>query len=826
MDSFKTLQTEISAALKPTTRSAAAIGKADIPFQRSLNPEAGTQLDAQNARLLHLAQRLLQNAAASSDAVGPKLPDVEAIDANWRGVVDVIDSLLEKADTSLDEYTGVVKRLSPASEQVRDSKTHTPSTAHSLTHLQTAVKPRPNIADRKIIPKPQLQFEHVPTNDETGGFRPLITSKPHAKIPLEECLKTFKDKRGREQYGNFALSSVHANLLHRYPHPYQTEIEEYEYPANVSTYAEPQQYKPFESTTATFVDTPEALATMLSELKTAKEIAVDLEHHDNRSYIGMVSLMQISTRDKDWIVDTLKPWRRKLECLNEVFADPAILKVLHGAYMDIMWLQRDLGLYIVGLFDTYHAARALGYPGASLAYLLERHVKFTAQKQYQLADWRIRPLSPELFEYARADTHFLLYIYDNMRNELVQKSDFSNPDKNKVQDVLQKSKETALQRYEHPVYDSETGLGSGGWYKLISRTPVQFSREQFAVFRSVHKWRDELGRKEDESPLFIMPNHAVFSVARAMPADKAALFNAIQHVSHIIRAHADELVRVVVEAKEQGLNGPELHTTLQTIDDMLKEERAGSPNASETVQKATESVAHALPLIRNIHTSAARAPGSEFWGKLWKKDQASQQKQQLSALDIDLALPLPPLTAQVFADANGPTATTPKEEKPKHTFVPKEERPAEDTRTDTFVVKHLGGGKKRKRGDAQEEQASSTQHLDPMTRDEIMLDAPEESPEATQAREKAARKAARKQKKKDEAAAQAAARNGDEAAFDYANAKSVLHAEDEDSKTKKKDKKDKKKKGGFTAFAGMTDAPKGLPRAQKEVAGRSKTFKS
>jgi exosome complex exonuclease RRP6 len=129
---------------------------------------------------------------------------------------------------------------------------------------------------------------------------------------------------------------------------------------------------------------------MVEELKKAKEIAVDLEHHDNRSYIGIVSLMQISTRDKDWIVDTLKPWRRKLEALNVVFADPHILKVLHGAYMDIIWLQRDLGLYIVGLFDTYHAARSLGYPGASLAYLLERHVNFKAQKQYQVADWRTR----------------------------------------------------------------------------------------------------------------------------------------------------------------------------------------------------------------------------------------------------------------------------------------------------------------------------------------------------------------------------------------------------------------------------------------------------
>lgn len=118
MDSFKSLQDSISAALVSTTRSATRISSADIPFQRSLNPEVGTALDAQNVRLLHLAQRLLENAAASSDATGPKLPDAEAIDSNWRGVVDVIDSLLEKADTSLDEFTGVVKRVSPSGEQV------------------------------------------------------------------------------------------------------------------------------------------------------------------------------------------------------------------------------------------------------------------------------------------------------------------------------------------------------------------------------------------------------------------------------------------------------------------------------------------------------------------------------------------------------------------------------------------------------------------------------------------------------------------------------------------------------------------------------------
>jgi len=129
---------------------------------------------------------------------------------------------------------------------------------------------------------------------------------------------------------------------------------------------------------------------MLEELKKATEIAIDLEHHDFRSYAGLLSLMQISTREKDWIVDTLVPWRHKLEVLNEVFADPKILKVLHGAFMDIIWLQRDLGLYVVGLFDTHHASDVLLYSGRSLAFLLKKFVDFDADKKYQLADWRIR----------------------------------------------------------------------------------------------------------------------------------------------------------------------------------------------------------------------------------------------------------------------------------------------------------------------------------------------------------------------------------------------------------------------------------------------------
>ena len=131
-----------------------------------------------------------------------------------------------------------------------------------------------------------------------------------------------------------------------------------------------------EDTQATWVDTKDTFQSMLSKLRKATEIAVDLEHHGYRSYSGFLCLMQISDREEDWIIDLLAV-RDEVESINEVFTNPAIVKVLfylypsfltsnclfqvfHGAESDIVWLQQDFNIYIVNLFDTFHASKLLG----------------------------------------------------------------------------------------------------------------------------------------------------------------------------------------------------------------------------------------------------------------------------------------------------------------------------------------------------------------------------------------------------------------------------------------------------------------------------------
>ena len=100
---------------------------------------------------------------------------------------------------------------------------------------------------------------------------------------------------------------------------------------------EPHKYASMEDTKFTFVNTEATLDYLVLTLSKVTEIAIDLEHHSFRTYLGITCLMQVSTRDEDFIVDTLA-LRPTLNKLLPVFTNPKILKVLHGADMDILWL--------------------------------------------------------------------------------------------------------------------------------------------------------------------------------------------------------------------------------------------------------------------------------------------------------------------------------------------------------------------------------------------------------------------------------------------------------------------------------------------------------
>ncbi|CAI5713624.1 unnamed protein product [Peronospora destructor] len=293
-------------------------------------------------------------------------------------------------------------------------------------------------------------------------------------------------------------------------HPYFPEIEGLKYaPWQLEVSEKPYEKVELEEATYMWVDSEEKLMQMMKSLITAEArvIAVDLEHHSYRSYMGLTCLMQISTAHEDFLVDTLV-LRGKLEMLNQIFCDPEKVKVLHGSDMDILWLQRDLGLYVVNLFDTGRAARLLQYPRFSLAYMLKRHCNVDADKQYQLADWRTRPLDKNMVKYAREDTRYLLFIYDRL-------------------------KERITAGWGKPHLTEEDALAVGE--KLKGTVNIRILSDlQKRVIMALYEWRDHVARQEDESVAYVMPNHVLMKLTKHLPVRSDELFRACHPVPSLI----------------------------------------------------------------------------------------------------------------------------------------------------------------------------------------------------------------------------------------------------------------------------------------------------
>ena len=267
-------------------------------------------------------------------------------------------------------------------------------------------------------------------------------------------------------------------------------------------------FKQEKDTKLLFIDTKELFDEFINELSKYDEIAVDLEHHSKESYLGITCLIQISTRDTDYILDAIK-LRSCLNKLNIVFTNPNILKVFHGADYDINWLQRDFGVYVVNMFDTGRASRILQYESYSLKYLLLKFCEFETDKSYQLADWRVRPLTEGMIKYARSDTHFLLYIYDNLKKELISKS-LENGDGGIFifyKMCLKQSSEICLQSYQKPKVKDET------YYHLMQINGNK-PKKELGIIKETYIFRDFLGRVLDRDPKEILKKAMIFKLSK------------------------------------------------------------------------------------------------------------------------------------------------------------------------------------------------------------------------------------------------------------------------------------------------------------------------
>ncbi|KAF7284180.1 exosome component Rrp6 [Rhynchophorus ferrugineus] len=464
------------------------------------------------------------------------------LESKTERLIDANDILLERVANNIDELNGIrkvntepVKLQTVSAELVKVNGSWNRSNAKFSvsSSLVTSKEPLHNSETRirlltaENIVRPQKLFKDKIDNTNENPWQPKIKEKPNSLKPLSILLE--------EVEGGVEFS-----------HPYLYELERFNPPEDQLTSISITNPKPVNETPLIEITKQEQLHDLVEDLRKENVIAVDLEHHSYRSFMGITCLMQISTKDKDYLIDALT-LRSELWILNEIFTRPEIVKIFHGAQSDVLWLQRDLSLYVVNMFDTYFAAKQLGYSKLSLAYLMQKFCNFLPNKQFQLADWRIRPLPQELKDYAREDTHYLIFIYQKMRNELISKANGAD---NLLKAAIQNSTDLCKIRYSKPKWHEDSHL------ELYRRCNRMFDNRQMFALKELYKWRDYISREQDESTGYVLPNNMLLEIAQRLPREMQGIIACCNPVPPLVQANLLDLHKIILKALEKPFEQP------------------------------------------------------------------------------------------------------------------------------------------------------------------------------------------------------------------------------------------------------------------------------
>lgn len=457
-----------------------------------------------NDRILNILMKTIQSAGGGLEITKESLKDDE-----FESISLLLDNVLESVDHSIEQALG-------------GNSNYVSTITKSSLVVSSNGKEKNTSLSRGI--KPQDSFIDIIDNSPETLFVCKLTSKPHAIVPLEAALPL-------------------------YSNPYEPEIRHFEPSSSqLLPITNIPPFIPIEEATLVYVDTLESLQSMIEALSLEKQIAIDLEAHSDHSYQGFLCLMQISTRSMDYIIDVIA-LRQFMQSMNVITTDPSIEKVLHGAKMDILWLQRCFGVYIVNMFDTGQAARQLSLPSFGLAYLLKQFCNVDANKKYQTADWRIRPLNDVLVKYAQEDTHYLLYIADHLKTQLFDLGIKGQASSNSLlKNVYNNSTEICLQVYK------KTNFNEKLFDQLIDKYDLRLNDQQRVVFASLLKWRDEKAREFDESPHFVIPNHILIKISTSLPVTVSQLHACCNPVPSVVSAKGHEVISLIFSASKSSSN--------------------------------------------------------------------------------------------------------------------------------------------------------------------------------------------------------------------------------------------------------------------------------
>jgi ribonuclease D len=166
------------------------------------------------------------------------------------------------------------------------------------------------------------------------------------------------------------------------------------------------------------ITTTDELAGYCKSLADAEYIAVDTEFMRERTYWPKLCVAQVAGPQEAAAIDALAEGM-DLAPLDELMANPRVLKVFHAARQDLEIFYLRMNKVPGPLFDTQVAAMVCGHgEAASYESLATKLAKARIDKSSRFTDWSRRPLSERQITYALSDVTHLRVVYEHLRRLL------------------------------------------------------------------------------------------------------------------------------------------------------------------------------------------------------------------------------------------------------------------------------------------------------------------------------------------------------------------------------------------------------------------------
>lgn len=291
-------------------------------------------------------------------------------------------------------------------------------------------------------------------------------------------------------------------------------------------------YKPKNGRVSIFVDDEESLSECVKYLAKCRDLAIDCEGDNEFSYLYLTSIMQISTWDRNFVIDTVKLYEHIHKHFAPIFLNVNIKKVFFGT-QDIWHLQKDFGLFfnaVLDVQDIYLQSRELKtLPSLKMVIKSflgsEGQMDEELEKHYQMFPWRLRPLPKGALEYAQKDSEILYSIWSQVKLTQVNflRTRFCEYD-------YSKTNSRVIKKYTFPKISHQKLFNTCKTSRYHRIPELSHPNQEFVaqdMFFTVAKWAELRASTIDQPRRKVLDNKELIDLSLERPLTKSELIDVV-----------------------------------------------------------------------------------------------------------------------------------------------------------------------------------------------------------------------------------------------------------------------------------------------------------